>query len=392
MIFAPLIRTARWQAGLTQHDLARQVGTSERAIWQIEQGSGSLKTLLPAMEALRVPVLGLPPGASIGARVRAARLKKMWSLQELSRRSGLSVPTVRSLEVRSAGRVASLEAVIRVLTPAATRRQRPMRPAVERQPDAGAPRVALFLNADCTEVMPTMVAGSVDLAVTSPPYQAGKEYEEAVSIEEYTAFADRWLACVPRVLSETGALWLNVGYVKLSETTTLPLTYLYYPLAVKHGLHLIQEIVWHYEGGLPYTRRFTHRTERWMWFVKDPNNYVFHLDSVRDQTLNRTADRRNSDLGKNPTDHWTSDDWYFDRVVGGRGRSSEKTEHPAQFPVAMIERIITACSHKGDVVLDPFGGAGTSAEAASRNGRGFISIEKDEGYHEIARARVARSR
>jgi adenine-specific DNA-methyltransferase len=232
--------------------------------------------------------------------------------------------------------------------------------------------------------MPAMAAGSVDLVVTSPPYGAGKEYEEPISIDEYTAFADRWLACVPRVLSDMGALWLNLGYIKVSETETLPLTYLYYSLVRQHGLHLIQEIVWHYEGGMKYTRRFTHRTERWMWFVKDPNNYVFHLDEVRDSTLNRTADRRNSDLGKNPTDYW-----YFDRVVGGRGKRSEKTEHPAQFPVSMIERIITACSNKGDLILDPFGGSGSTAEAASRNGRGFISIEQDAKYHKIARARLS---
>jgi adenine-specific DNA-methyltransferase len=228
-----------------------------------------------------------------------------------------------------------------------------------------------------------MAAGSIDLVVTSPPYGAGKEYEQAITIEEYTAFADRWLACVPRVLSEAGALWLNLGYIKLSATETLPLPYLYYPLARKHGLHLIQEIVWHYEGGMTYTKRFAHRTERWMWFVKNPADYVFHLDEVRDLSLNRTADGRNHEFGKNPTDYW-----YFDRVAGGRAKSREKTEHPAQFPTEMVERIIRACSHQGDTVLDPFGGSGSTAEAASRNDRGFISIEKDAGYHEIAQARV----
>jgi hypothetical protein len=61
------------------------------------------------------------------------------------------------------------------------------------------------------------------------------------------------------------------------------------------------------------------RTERWMWWVKDPQRYVFNLDAVRDGTLNRTTDERNNDLGKSPTDLW-----FFDRVTGGRASSKEK--------------------------------------------------------------------
>jgi adenine-specific DNA-methyltransferase len=88
-------------------------------------------------------------------------------------------------------------------------------------------------------------------------------------------------------------------------------------------------------------------------------------------------------VGKNPTDYWK-----FERVVGGRGATREKTAHPCQFPVEMIERIVRACSNPGDVVLDPFGGSGSTAVAARLNGRSFISIERDERYHEIARARA----
>jgi adenine-specific DNA-methyltransferase len=219
--------------------------------------------------------------------------------------------------------------------------------------------------------------------VTSPPYNAGKAYEDRLSLEEYTNSAERWLSCIPRILSDTGALWINLGYMKTSEITTLPLTYVYFPLAQKFGLHLIQELVWHYEGGMSYGRRFSHRTERWLWLVKDPTKYVFHLDEVRDPTLNKTVSKKNNDLGKNPTDYW-----FFERVPGGCAASKEKTLHPAQFPVAMIERIIRACSNQGDLILDPFGGSGSTAEAASLNGRGFISIEKNSEYHEIARARV----
>ncbi|RYD68579.1 MAG: site-specific DNA-methyltransferase [Verrucomicrobiaceae bacterium] len=243
-----------------------------------------------------------------------------------------------------------------------------------------------FLNSDCISTMMSLKPGSVKLAVTSPPYNADKKYETNLALAEYEAFADAWVSQIPRLLSDDGSFWLNVGYTKLSPTTTLPLTYLYYPIAIRHGLHLIQEIVWHYEGGMAYKSRFSHRTERWMWFAKDPTNYLFHLDAVRDPKLNRTIDKRNNVLGKNPTDYW-----YFDRVVGGNGKSSEKTSHPCQFPVPMIDRIIKACSNPGDTILDPFGGSGSTAVSAYNNYRSFVSIERDPEYHAAAMDRLTRS-
>src|SRR3954452_17520243 len=96
--FAPLIRSARQKAGLTQDELAILIGAGTRAVWQLEQGTGTLKTLIPALSVLRIAIAGLPPGPDLGSRVKAARLKRGWSLQELSSRCGLSVPTIRGLE------------------------------------------------------------------------------------------------------------------------------------------------------------------------------------------------------------------------------------------------------------------------------------------------------
>jgi DNA modification methylase len=107
------------------------------------------------------------------------------------------------------------------------------------------------------------------------------------------------------------------------------------------------------------------------------------LDAVRDINLNRTNDKRNNPLGKNPTDYW-----YFDRVVGGTGATTEKKNHPCQFPVPMIDRIIKSSSNKGQMVLDPFGGSGSTALSAAELGRDFISIEMDPLYHEISKHRV----
>jgi adenine-specific DNA-methyltransferase len=381
MIFAPLIRDARRRAGLTQDDLAMAIGSSSRAVWLVEQGHGTLKTLVPVLKELKIGLVGLPPASSLGLRVRAARRKKGWSLQKLSEQCGLSIPTLRGLE-RGTGRITSLEMAIEALSPT-TRVRRSTKIRREAPPSVAPASVQRFVNADCIEFMRTMQEGTASLVITSPPYNTSKEYETNLSVEEYMQFAERWVSSIPRLLTSTGALWLNLRHIMMSETEAVPLTYLYYPLLIKHGLHVIQEVVWHFEGGLAYAKRFSHRTERWMWCVKDPKNYVFHLDDVRDKTLNISNDKRSHPDGKNPTDYWR-----YPTVVGGKGATREKTAHPCQFPLAMIERIIRACSNPGDVILDPFGGSGTTADAAHQNGRGFISIEINPRYHEIAQARL----
>lgn len=225
---------------------------------------------------------------------------------------------------------------------------------------------------DCLSILPYISDSSVDLVITSPPYLAGKEYEDCSDIDSYKKFAEAWVKHIPRIISPRGSFWLNVGYIKTGKNEALPLTYLYYPLV---KMKLVQEIVWYYRAGMIYKKRFAHRTERWMWFCHDPENVVFNLDIVRDRSLNIGHDKRCNPLGKNPEDLWN-----FNRVVGGTGRCKEKTNHPCQFPILMIERIIKACSDEGNVVFDPFAGSGTTLIAAEKLNRQFLGIEKKWYY------------
>lgn len=243
--------------------------------------------------------------------------------------------------------------------------------------------MSIIINTDCIEHMQSVPNGSIDLVLTSPPYNAGKEYEFAATIPQYTEFARVWTSCISRLLSSNGSMWLNVGYTKAGNNQTLPLTYLYYPLI---DLPFIQEIVWHYEGGMSYKKRFTHRTERWMWYAKNPDLVTFNLDAVRDMSLNRTVDKRNNALGKNPTDYW-----FYNRVVSGRGKVAEKTIHPAQFPEKMVERIIRACTNEGDTVLDPFAGSCTVAIVCKKLHRNYICIEKRADYCAAGKERVSKT-
>lgn len=239
-----------------------------------------------------------------------------------------------------------------------------------------------LIQGDCLEVMDKLIQKDIkfNTIITSPPYNAGKEYENKLSIEEYKEFAKEWVSKIKHLLTDEGSFWLNVGYTKVGKNETLPLTYLYYDVV---DMPLIQEVVWHYEGGMSYKKRFTHRTERWMWFSKNPDKVKFNLDDVRDISLNRTKDKRNHPLGKNPTDYW-----YFDRVVSGTGRTKEKKKHPCQFPEKMIERIIKACSDENDMVMDCFLGSGTTGVVANRLNRKFMGIELDEKYFDIACERI----
>lgn len=167
MRFAPLVTAARRRLGLRQEDLAAHVGVSPRAIWQLEQGGGTLMTLIPVLTHLRIAITGLPLAAHLGARVQGARRKRDWSLATLSERSKISIPTIQAIEA-GRGRVTSLEEIIAVLAP--TARERRFRPG-HRDPgpiptvkdESSALPTCSLIQGDCIEIMPTIEAGSVSL-------------------------------------------------------------------------------------------------------------------------------------------------------------------------------------------------------------------------------------
>lgn len=231
-----------------------------------------------------------------------------------------------------------------------------------------------LLNQDCISGLETM-DDKFDLVVTSPPYNAGKEYEGDKSWSEYENFAKAWTGAVASRLNDDGSLWINVGYFLKATNQAIPLTYLYYQAC---PLKLVQEIVWRFEGGMSYSNRFSHRTERWMWFSKNPDKANFNLDAIRTKTI--TKDRRNNPAGKNP-----GDCWYYNRVTNN---SPQKHGHPCQFPEDMITRVILACSDKGDLVLDPFMGSGTTGVVSKIRGRSFVGFETNPGYFAEARKRM----
>jgi len=242
-----------------------------------------------------------------------------------------------------------------------------------------------ILVGDCLERFAEIESGSVAHVLTSPPYNIGKPYEATLPLDSYLLWCRRWLAEISRVLTPTGAAWINLGFVEVADRgTAVPLAYLLWPLI---DLYLVQEVVWRYENGVACKRRLSPRNEKLLWLVRDPASCRFNLDDIRDPNVRYPQSRRHGRLRYNPLGKNPGDVWHIPKVVAGRS-SPERTGHPTQMPLALAERVVLACSTAGDLVLDPFAGSGTTLVAAIRHGRSAMGIERDAAYAAIAERRL----
>jgi len=245
----------------------------------------------------------------------------------------------------------------------------------------------LIYNMDCLEAIKLLPEKLVALTVTSPPYNIGKEYEKLLLLDEYLNWCEQWIGEVYRVTVDRGAFWLNLGYLSMRDRAkAIPISYLLWD---KVPFYLIQEVVWNYGAGVAGSKFFSPRNEKFLWYVKNQDKYTFNLDEVRDPNVKYPNQKKNGKIkvnlkGKNPTDVWQ-----FPKVTSGKNRASkERTAHPAQFPVAVVDRIIKSASNFNDIVLDPFMGSGTTAIVALGLQRQVIGFEIRADYCEIVANRI----
>ncbi|MEP0764158.1 MAG: site-specific DNA-methyltransferase [Chloroflexota bacterium] len=262
------------------------------------------------------------------------------------------------------------------------------------------PTASLVLfQGDVNDLLATIPDETVRLIITSPPYNLGKKYEDRTSIESYLAVQADTIAQLYRVLRSDGSICWQVGnFVEKGEV--FPLDILYYPIFKRLGLSLRNRIIWHFGHGLHTQKRFSGRYETILWFTKS-DEYVFNLDEVRVPAKypgkrhykgpNRGKPSGNP-LGKNPSDVWEIllEDWEecFWDIPNVKSNHPEKTIHPCQFPVELVERCVLALTHEGDWVLDPYAGVGSALIAAVKNDRRGVGSEKEAQYVEIARERL----
>jgi adenine-specific DNA-methyltransferase len=240
---------------------------------------------------------------------------------------------------------------------------------------------------DCLDLLKSISDESMQLIITSPPYNIGKEYEKKLQLDVYLQQQARVITECVRALSPRGSICWQVGnYVDRGEV--IPLDTALFPIFSELGLKMRNRIIWHFEHGLHCSRRFSGRYETIIWFTKT-DDYIFNLDPVRVPQKYpgkkhfkgpKTGQFSCNPLGKNPGDLWV--------IPNVKSNHVEKTEHPCQFPVELIERFVLSLSNQDDWILDPFLGTGTSLIAAIRHGRRGVGAETIPRYVDLARERV----
>lgn len=245
----------------------------------------------------------------------------------------------------------------------------------------------------------TIPSKTVKLVISSPPYNLGKRYETRVELQSYLENQEPVIDELVRVLRDDGSICWEVGnYVVNAEV--FPLDIFYYDFFKERGMRLRNRIIWHFEHGLHASKRFSGRYETILWFTKS-DHYTFNLDSVRVPA--KYPGKRHykgalkghpsgNPLGKNPSDFWSIvvRDWENEiwHVPNVKSNHPEKTIHPCQFPIELIERCLLALTNEGDWVLDPYAGVGSTLIAGIKHNRRAVGCDKEAEYIKITRQRI----
>ena len=255
-------------------------------------------------------------------------------------------------------------------------------------------------HGDANDFVATLPDNSIRLIITSPPYNLGKAYEDRVEIGEYLETQAQLIAQFYRILRDDGSICWQVGNF-VQDGEVYPLDILYYDIFKRLNLHLRNRIIWHFGHGLHASKRFSGRYETILWLTKS-DKYVFNLDDVR--VPSKYPGKRHfkgpnigkpsgNPLGKNPSDVWEilAEDWetaLWD-IPNVKANHPEKTPHPCQFPIELVERCVLALTHEDDWVFDPYAGVGSSLIAAVMHNRRAAGSEKEAEYVNMARERLA---
>ena len=252
---------------------------------------------------------------------------------------------------------------------------------------ARADRDAIMACQDNLAFMHELPSESMQLIVTSPPYNIGKAYEARSSLDRYVQAQAQVISECVRLLHPRGSLCWQVGnHVQNGEI--FPLDTVLYPIFREHRLRMRNRIVWHFEHGLHCSKRLSGRYETISWFTK-ADDYVFNLDSIRVPSKYpskryfkgpKAGQLSCNPLGKNP-----GDVWIFPNV---KNNHVEKTIHPCQFPVELVERLVLALTEPGASVFDPYMGVGSAVVASLMHGRIGYGCDVVEEYVDIAWERV----
>ncbi|MGB6484437.1 MAG: site-specific DNA-methyltransferase [Candidatus Acidiferrales bacterium] len=251
------------------------------------------------------------------------------------------------------------------------------------------PRASAVLHTgDRLKLLTQIADQSARLVITSPPYNLGKKYESRLGFEAYLDHQrDTIRECV-RILAPDGSLCWQVGNHVGAKSEIFPLDIFIYSICKSFGLRLRNRIIWCFEHGLHCKQRLSGRYETVLWFTKS-DEYVFNLDPIRVPQKypgkkyfkgKKAGQYSCHPLGKNPGDVW--------QIPNVKHNHVEKTLHPCQFPIELVERLVLALTNPGDLVVDPYLGVGSAACAAVIHARRAAGSDTCAEYIAIARERV----
>lgn len=228
---------------------------------------------------------------------------------------------------------------------------------------------------------------SMKLIVTSPPYNIGKTYERRMTLDAYVREQAQVISECVRLLHPRGSICWQVGnHVQNGEV--FPLDAILYQVFKDHGLKLRNRIIWHFEHGLHCSKRLSGRYETIMWFTKG-DDYTFNLDPIRvpSKYPNKKYFKgpKRGQLSGNPKGKNPGDVWIFPNV---KNNHVEKTDHPCQFPVELVERLVLSMTNENDWVLDPYMGVGTTVVGAVKYNRVGFGCDILPEYVDIAWKRI----
>lgn len=239
----------------------------------------------------------------------------------------------------------------------------------------------VVIHGNAFEQLCALDSESVDLILTSPPYNAGKEYEQKLTEQEYYEFINPVIGEFKRVLKPDGRFAINVCFninrINIGDENSVLFPFLSWIDAIRaNGLNLKENIIWDQSNSGCETA--------WGSWRSASAPHIRHMTEnilIGYKNQWKKIGKGKSDLTSNEFASWTLDKWQF-------GVETDRS-HPAPFPEELAKRCIKLLSYVGDLVVDPYNGSGTTCVVAKKFGRRFIGIDSSLDYCKLAEKRVA---
>ena len=245
----------------------------------------------------------------------------------------------------------------------------------------------LIIPGDCIAGLKSLPDASIDAVFADPPYNLQLEgalhrpdqslvdavddaWDQFASFAHYDEFTRAWLSECRRVMRPDATIWVIGSYHNIFRVGAI---------LQDLGFWMLNDIIWRKANPMPNFRgrRFTNAHEKLIWASRDSKakRYTFNYEALKGG---------NEDLQ-------VRSDWFLPLCTGGERLKDDagRKAHPTQKPESLLARVLLSSTNPGDTILDPFFGTGTTGAVARRLGRHFIGLERDPGYIDAARARIA---